>query len=766
MTNDKLKLSFFNNRRDTTPKVGDVCPESFLRRVNREEKDGFMYCPAIWQDEATRGKAGINYVTGVCLDYDKAGGDLDATLQRLDGIECVFHTTHSHKPDAPKFRIILPLAEPSSVESWPLVHRGAVALAGQEGLDSTCNQPERAYYWPSCPSEYAEYARTEHKPGRRLTVAELLEVAARNEPETTKQMRSENGSIFRGVNEGGRNDALTKVAGSFIAKGMGYEEALQSCRDWNQSNTPPLEDSELKRTFRSIYERHQRKIPTEAEWSESIALPILPPVMKLDPELVPGAFRSWLCDIADRLQVPLDFPAVAALVAVGSVIGTGCSIMPKRHDSWSETPNVWGAVIGRPSLKKTPAIKEAHRPLQTLISEANFQYDSALVDYLAQKQAAKLKLEAEKTAVKKTLDKKAKSGEDVNLDDFIEKISELNISEPIHRRFSTQDSTIEKIAEILQGNPRGIMVNRDELIGWLKALDKAGREGDRAFYLEAWGGMHNYTHDRIGRGTICVPYLYVSVFGAITPGPLADYVYQARQGGVGSDGLLQRFQLMVYPDDPAGWANIDRKPNNSALQQVTTIFQRLATDDFLAAVATEKTTDGRPALRLSPEAQVIFDGWLLNLENKLLSRECQCAALESHFAKYRKLMPALALIFHLVEQAANPPVSVVSVSVEAVNSAIGWCTYLESHARRIYAPAERSDIVAAKEILKHIQNGQIKEGDSIRDIYRKQWNRLTTPEVVTAGLAILEDFGWLRVEAPADGKRAKTIRLNPQLRIS
>ena len=62
----------------------------------------------------------------------------------------------------------------------------------------------------------------------------------------------------------------------------------------------------------------------------------------------------------------------------------------------------------------------------------------------------------------------------------------------------TNNATIEKIAEILRDNPDGILYYRDELMGWLRSLDKAGREADRAFYLEAWNGNGSFSVDRIG----------------------------------------------------------------------------------------------------------------------------------------------------------------------------------------------------------------------------------------------------------------------------
>ena len=50
------------------------------------------------------------------------------------------------------------------------------------------------------------------------------------------------------------------------------------------------------------------------------------------------------------------------------------------------------------------------------------------------------------------------------------------------------DATTEKLHEILNENPAGVFVVRDELTGWLGELDKPGREGERAFYLQAWNG--------------------------------------------------------------------------------------------------------------------------------------------------------------------------------------------------------------------------------------------------------------------------------------
>ena len=93
------------------------------------------------------------------------------------------------------------------------------------------------------------------------------------------------------------------------------------------------------------------------------------------------------------------------------------------------------------------------------------------------------------------------------------------------RRYQTSDATVEKLGVLLQQNPTGLLVQRDELTGWLRSLDKQGREGDRSFFLEAWNGNGHF-HRLTGSPAVrCfVPALCLSVFGGVQPGPISQYV--------------------------------------------------------------------------------------------------------------------------------------------------------------------------------------------------------------------------------------------------
>ena len=117
---------------------------------------------------------------------------------------------------------------------------------------------------------------------------------------------------------------------------------------------------------------------------------------------------------------------------------------------------------------------------------------------------------------------------------------------------------------------------RDELVGLIASWDKSGREGDRQFFLEAWNGTDDYDTDRIGRGTIIIPNLCVSIFGGMQPDKLTAYLEQASDA-LGNNGLLQRFQLLVYPDPSLG--NIAIRSPMSGAEAGRSCLDRLAAFD-------------------------------------------------------------------------------------------------------------------------------------------------------------------------------------------
>ena len=523
--------------------------------------------------------------------------------------------------------------------------------------------------------------------------------------------------------------------------------------------------TEFYRSQRTATLKVKEDNPGDA-WEEPVPLPKgLPPVNKLDPAMLPNPLRDWIIDIAERMQIPPDFAATGALVVASSLIGRKIGIHPKRYDDWLVVPNLWGAVVGRPSLLKSPALAEVMKPLSRLIAKAYERHEEDLKAYEAEAVSAEAMKAAFKDEVKQAAKQSRKTGDRSKLDEALAEHSNIEPPEkPTVRRYKTEDATVEKISELLLQNPCGILVHRDELSGWLRNLDKQGREGDRAFYLESWNGTGLFDVDRIGRGSLHIQALCLSILGGIQPGPLSSYVWASTQGKEGDDGLLQRFQLLVWPDTLKEWRNVDRWPDAEAKSRAYEVFKRLdalTAQDF-GAIAEE---DDVPALRFTPEAQEAFDQWRGELETALRGEDL-VPALEAHLAKYRSLMPSLALLFQLVGFVDGTGES-GAVGLEATLRAAAWCGYLRTHAERLYSSAQNSAMEAARALLERIREGEVKDGFTVREIYRKQWAKLSSSETVNAAAQVLEEFGWLRVETLKTGGRSSTkVHLHPALRAT
>ena len=559
--------------------------------------------------------------------------------------------------------------------------------------------------------------------------------------------------------EGSRNDHLTREAGRLRRAGCDVQVIDATLQEINQQQcAPPLDTDEVRKIAESVSRYpigSASTIPaTPADWPEPQALPDdLPAVMPFDFNLLPDAFRPWIEDIAERVQCPPDFSAVTAMVGLASIVGRKVGIRPKRQDDWIVVPNLWGAVVGRPSLMKTPAIEQALKPLKKLEIEAVEKFREAQRELFAAKIVSDAKFKVAKENVKAAL----KNGEDAT------KLANAAVqgesAEPIRKRYLVNDTTVEKLGVLLNENPNGVLVFRDELVGLLKSLDKEGQEGARAFYLEAWAGNGRYTFDRIGRGTLDIEAACVSIIGGIQPGPLEAYQRDAMRGGGGDDGLIQRFQLAVWPDSPTEWRNVDRWPDSEAREAAWEVFRRLdqQTADDLGAEHDKFDSSEIPFLRFSSiTAQDQFDEWRTNLERRLRGQEHP--AIEAHLAKYRSLVPSLALLIHLADTRGG------LVGAESLDKAIRWATYLESHARRLYGAAVMPDVSAAKALAQRIKRNDVQDGFTLRDVYRNGWSNLTTKEDAERAAAVLVDFDWLRSDRQQTGGCPRmTYFINPKI---
>lgn len=110
-------------------------------------------------------------------------------------------------------------------------------------------------------------------------------------------------------------------------------------------------------------------------------------------------------------------------------------------------------------------------------------------------------------------------------------------------RCVASDTTVEALVGILENNPRGLLVHKDELAGWVRSMDqyKGGKGSDRQHWLSFWSGDEVVVDRKSRMGEpLIVAKPFVSLFGGIQPSMLGEL------GAGAEDGLIDRF-LFAYP---------------------------------------------------------------------------------------------------------------------------------------------------------------------------------------------------------------------------
>lgn len=473
----------------------------------------------------------------------------------------------------------------------------------------------------------------------------------------------------------------------------------------------------------------------------------LPPVQTFSEDLLPDSFRPLVADVTERMQVPMDYPAVVMVLCLAGAVNRRALIQPKANDTaWEVLPNLWGGIIAPPGFMKSPVIQAATRPLNRIQTEWRQEHGEALKEYARQKEEYDLRRAAWKEQYKAASKRPNAAAPDRPEDEP---------GEPKLRRLIVNDATFEALHQTMSENPAGILVIRDELTGWWSQLDRAGREGERAFCLQAWNGDTGHTIDRIGRGSIHVEACCMSMLGGIQPGRLRSYLVDALEDGPSNDGLIQRFQLLVWPDTAPDWKYVDRAPDAASEQQAARVFRKLV----------EMDAEHPARFRFASDAQELFIEWLAELEAKIRGDELH-PALISHLSKYRKLMPALAVLFELSEWAPGNG-DADTVCLHHAQQAAAWCEYLESHARRVYSCIVTPQLRAARELADRIKHRKVGADGffSCRDVYMKGWSGLDSPEAVKQATEVLQDAGWVRdlpgESRPLGGRPSNRYEVNP-----
>jgi hypothetical protein len=365
----------------------------------------------------------------------------------------------------------------------------------------------------------------------------------------------------------------------------------------------------------------------DAEETEPASSYSRPPVPPFPVDVFPLALSRYVLEGANALGVPADMVAVPLLGFAAGTVGNTRVLRVKP--GWITRAILWLAVVGDPGSGKSPALDHARGPVDALQNLAWDRYQGALEAWEQDAAAAK--------AAKQPLPDKP------NLEHFL-----------------TTDATTEAVASILGTSP-GVVVVRDEFVGWVKSHDAYRKAGDRQQWLSLWAGAPLKV-DRRTSGPVYVPKPTVSVVGGIQPDLLSELAAEANR----RDGFIDR-NLIAWPDAyPQRWT--EATVGSATTRAAEELFDLLRPTFRLA----------EPALHdLAPAAKAAFADWF---DRNAAQREASTGLAAGCYAKYPGQCARLALVLHCLRE---PEDLTKLVAEGTVLDAIAVVEYFRAHLRRV-----------------------------------------------------------------------------------
>lgn len=469
---------------------------------------------------------------------------------------------------------------------------------------------------------------------------------------------------------------------------------------------------------------------------------------KMPPEMF-GPAWPLLSDMAQGAGAPIDYVAVSFLAVVASLIGGKRKVRPYDSADWSEPCTLWAGLVGDPSSGKSPALDRTTNALREMERVHATDHGDMLNCWRGDCERAKVEWASYQILVKEA------SKEGIATPPVPEGAVEPR--QPQRRRLLVQDSTPEKLAEILSGNPAGTLHLRDELAGWLTSFDRY-TPGGREFWLEAYGGRP-FVIDRKGNPEpTTVPFNGVSVVGGIQPEKLADALFGR---GKPDDGLVARF-LWAWPNRP-DYQRPRRCADHSTL---AAMYGRL---DGLAWGVGADGRDVPVTLSLDDNAADIFE----QFERANRDAGDEAGGLYKSFCgKLPGMVLRLSLVSELARWAYEGGAEPKSISATTVASVAEFVDeYAKPAALRVFGDAalpvvERNAATLGRLILKN-KLMKVNARDLKRAPYKQHLPAMREAEPLNEALAFLVEADWLKpVGARAGetpGRQSSDYAVNPDV---
>lgn len=221
-------------------------------------------------------------------------------------------------------------------------------------------------------------------------------------------------------------------------------------------------------------------------------------------EVFPSHIQDYIYQGEELMGFPKSFSGLATLGAISTATGGNIRMNYKRN--FKPSANIWGNSIGRPSATKSASLDYPFKKLRSIQKGFNKDYKDAFKEFRAN-------------------------------------VKEEKGLPPTPNKLIISDVTYEKLIEILDNNPHGVVSFQDEMSSFLDSLTRysGSYKGE---YLKSWQ-RKPISYDRKVGGTITVDDPYIVIMGNNTTDTWINYLKKNDT----NDGFRERFLYAIEETD-------------------------------------------------------------------------------------------------------------------------------------------------------------------------------------------------------------------------
>lgn len=366
-------------------------------------------------------------------------------------------------------------------------------------------------------------------------------------------------------------------------------------------------------------------------------------------DVFPKELQKYIKVCNQTLNNSIDYMGCALLFTSSIIIGNAIVLEVKR--GWRETANLWLALVGKAGVGKTPSINSITFPLDKVNNREIKSYIKNYDKYDAFKQ----------------------------LDPFQKNLVE-ETKKPKKTQFLVNDITLEALVELHDENKNGVGVNKDELAGWFKDMNKYRQGSDLEHWLSSWSNKQINMNRKTARSAF-VQRAFIPVLGGIQPAIMDSFYTEENK----DSGFIDRM-LFSYPElTPNKYSESEMKKEYlewyddyivSFYEKVKTLIKYTDDNEIEPYVARFTDEAKKEWIRIHDE---IVDMQISDDENEYM---------KSMLPKQLSYIPRFALILNTLYSIENANYDIRIIEKESVLNAEKLSKYFILMAKKIKSQSE------------------------------------------------------------------------------